>query len=131
MSFKKIRKSRLLSTSDVLQSLLQNSKSPLSQGFTRWRLWHNWSKVVGESVAAHSNPVGYSHGTLYVWVDSSVRMQEMIFLIKPIRKKINDYIGKKWVNGIRFTLDPKNVPSHALADPKMKEYLEQKSEGKS
>ena len=118
------RKGHLASTSDVLQSLLQNSQSPLSQGFTRWKLWHHWSEVMGDSMAQHSAPVGYSKGVLYIWVDSSARMQEMIFLIRSIQNKINSYLGKRWVKSIKFTLDRKSVPQHALADEELKNFLQ-------
>ena len=79
------RKSHLSPVASVLQSLLQNSKSPLSEQFIRWRLWQKWDEVVGEEIAKHSMPVSYLDGTLYVWVKSAPRMQEMTFLVREIR----------------------------------------------
>lgn len=107
---------RLTPSSEVLQTLLQKSKSPLSQGFTRWKVWSQWREIVGPNIASHSQPLGYLKGTLYVWVDSSSRMQEMIFLVSSFRDKINQHLGKKWVHSLRFTLNAGSVPEKALSE---------------
>lgn len=101
--------SNLSSAANVLQSLLKSSKSPLSEQFTRWRLWQDWEAVVGQEMAKHSMPVGFLSGTLYIWVNSAARMQEMMFLVRSLRQKINQFAGKEWVRSIRFTLDQKLV----------------------
>lgn len=103
-------KAKLEDASDVLQSLLGKGKGPLAQSFTRWKLWSNWSQVVGPSMAEHSAPVDYYKGCLVVWVDSSARLQEMVFLVRQIRDQINEYVGRKWIRSIKFTLDRHHVP---------------------
>ncbi|MEQ1665406.1 MAG: DUF721 domain-containing protein [Bdellovibrionales bacterium] len=125
MSSKKVlkRASALTSVDKVLQSLLQSSKSPLADQFLRWRLWSSWDAVVGEEIAKHCMPVGFLNGTLYIWVKSSARMQEMIFLVKPIQNKINEHIGNTFVNAIRFTLDRKSVPVQAEQKEALKDDL--------
>ena len=47
---------------------------------------------MGEEISTHTDPVAYDKGTLYVWVDHPVRMQEMIFMTKELKKKINSYM---------------------------------------
>ena len=121
------RKSHLSPVASVLQSLLQNSKSPLSEQFIRWRLWQKWDEVVGEEIAKHSMPVSYLDGTLYVWVKSAPRMQEMTFLVREIRKKINDFAGKYWVNSIRFTLDRKSCPLPQESAEGLRQFLDKET----
>ena len=110
MSSQSRRQGRLSCTSDVLQSLLQDGKSPLAKGFLRWRVWKEWPTVVGQEIARHTEPVDYRQGVLYVWVKNSTRMQEVSFLSRQIISKINEFVGRKWVIRIRYTLDPKSIP---------------------
>lgn len=110
------------SSADVLQSLFQNSKSSLGQGFTRWKLWGEWGKIVGDSIAQHSTPVGYRQGVLYIWVSCSPRMQEMMFLAGEIKDKINRHLGKNWIRRIQFTLDRKDVPTLEDAPQSLKDF---------
>lgn len=106
---KKRSKSQLDSASDVLQSLLQNGKSPLSEPFIRWRLWNSWPDVVGE-LHKYTLPVGFDQGKLILWVSDSARMQELIFFRDQIRQKVNDYLGRSWVRSVQLTMDRKKVP---------------------
>jgi len=99
------------SADEVLQMLLQNSKSPLSNQFLRWRVWKDWKSLVGPQIAAKCQPVGYHRRVLYIWVESSAWMQQLSFFAAQMKQKINDYAGKQWVGSIRFTLDRKSVPS--------------------
>jgi len=110
---KKARKSYLDSASEILQKLLKGKKSPISSGFTRWRLWQEWDKVVGPTLSAHTKPAGYYNGALYVWVDSAPRMQECIFIKDTIKEMINVHLGKKYVNYIRFTIKDSDIPESA------------------
>ena len=104
------RNSHLTPTSDVLQSLLQNGKSPLAKGFTRWRVWREWGQIVGPELARHTEPVDYKQGILFIWVKSSARMQEVSFLSREIMHKINGFLKRKWVNRLRYTLNPHKLP---------------------
>lgn len=103
-------KGYLQPASCLLQSLLQNSKSPLSDQFLRWKLWRQWPELMGPEFSRHSEPVGYDRGKLIIWVDSSARMQEWTYVVGAIKDKINAHIGKEWVKFIRFTTDRKSVP---------------------
>ena len=85
---------------DVLQRLFENSKSPLAEGFQRWKLEGEWEGVVGPTLAKHSRPVRYDHGTLIIEVASSVWMNEVRFLLDEIKFKINQHMGKIWVEKI-------------------------------
>lgn len=104
------RKGDLSTATDVLEGVLLNSKSPLSDQFLRWKLWRKWPEVVGPTISAQSMPVGYMNGILYVWVKNAVWMNEMLFLAGPVREKVNTFLEKNWVQQVRFTLNQHEVP---------------------
>lgn len=105
-----VRKGDLSQATDVLESVLLNNKSPLSDQFLRWKLWRKWAEVVGPTISAQSMPVGFVNGILYVWVKNAVWMNEMLFLAGPIKEKVNKFVEKKWVSQVRFTLNQHEVP---------------------
>jgi len=117
-------KTDLLSASKVLQTVLANGKSPLSDQFLRWKIWRFWPQIVGETMAKYSEPVGYDKRRLYIWVKSSSRMQEIRFFEHTLKKKVNDHVGREWVRSIRFTLDRREVPASADVSEDFKKYLE-------
>ncbi len=116
-------KSELSAVSKVLQTVLGNGKSPLSDQFLRWKLWRFWPKVVGQGLGEICEPVGYERTRLYVWVKSSARMQEIRFFEDTIKTKVNEYVGRQWVRSIRFTLDRRGIPTTAEASPELKDFL--------
>lgn len=116
--------SRLLPVSNVLQSLLANGKSPLSEQFIRWKLWRNWPEIVGPTLAKNCQPVGFRKGRLYVWVNSSTRLQEMRFMIGHIKDKINKHLEREWVKYIQLTLDKKSVPDLEESSESFKEFID-------
>ena len=89
---------------DVLQGLLQNSKSQLADGFVRWRLEKVWDQIVGPTIGEQTLPVAFEHGTLFIWVRHSAWMQQLWFFQEAIKEKVNDHLGKAWVEQVRFTL---------------------------
>ncbi len=111
MSSDNSRRRRPATASDVLQSLFSNGKS-LSSQFKRWKLWRKWEDIVGETIATHSAPVGYNvKGTLFVWVESSVWMNQLHYMRPHMIGNINRDMGDGWVKRIHFTMDKKSVPS--------------------
>ena len=122
MSDQKKRR-ELAPASKVLQTLLGNGKSPLSDQFLRWKIWRFWAKVAGPTLASHCEPVGYDRGRLIVWVKSSARMQEIRFVEKSLKQKVNEYVGREWVKYVRFTLDRRGVPEQDQVSPIIKKYL--------
>ncbi len=123
-SFKRFRKhSKLTSASDVLQVLLQNSKTPISGQFLRWKMWSQWPEVVGPTISSQCQPVGFDQGTLLIWVQHPVYIQQLSFLSEQIREKINEFVGRPWVRKIRFTLDRKALPTTEREIGDLKNYL--------
>lgn len=95
--------SHLLPMADVLQSLLENGKSGLSDGFTRFRLEKEWLQVVGPTIGAQTLPATYYRGVLYIWVSHPTWQQQLWFLQDAIIEKVNTHLGKPWVKSLRFT----------------------------
>ncbi len=104
------------SASDVLQSLLQNSKSPLAEQFVRWRLWRYWGEVIGPEWAEVSKPVEFKKGRLIVWVASSAHMNEMTYLLQPMKARINIYLARTFVHHIRLTQDQRSLQGLKVED---------------
>lgn len=103
-SSNKRNKSQPTAAADVLQGLLQNSKSQLSDGFLRWRLEKQWAEVVGAAIAENTLPAAFERGTLHIWVRHSAWMQQLWFFQDTIKEKVNTHLGKTWVHQVRFTL---------------------------
>lgn len=113
----------MTSVSDVLQALFTDGKSPLSDEFSRWQLWRKWPEIVGPTISTNTDPVGLKDGILFVWVKNSVWMQQMNFMAKPIKEKVNEFYGRKRVKMVRFTLDRKSVPKLEEAEEGLLGYL--------
>jgi predicted nucleic acid-binding Zn ribbon protein len=76
-------------------------------------LWKQWGEIVGPTMSKVCEPVGYRKGVLIIWVQSSSWMQQMTFMIDPLKNKINTFLDRTFVDQIRFTLDRKEVPKDA------------------
>lgn len=120
----KRKNSELAAVSKVLQNVLANGKSPLSDQFLRWKIWHFWPKIVGQTLGGFCEPVGYDRGRLYLWVKSSARMQELRFFEATIRDKVNEHVGREWVRHVRFTMDRRSVPQPGEVSEDFKNYLD-------
>lgn len=96
------RNKKLDSVANVLQGLFENSKSPLSEGFQRYRLEQQWADVVGPQLAKYSRPVDFNEGLLTLAVTNASLLTELQFFREEIITKVNTHIGKIWVRKIRF-----------------------------
>ena len=96
------RNKKLDSVANVLQGLFENSKSPLSEGFQRYRLEQQWEQVVGQTLAKVSRPVDFHEGLLTIAVTNPTLMTELQFFRQEIIQKVNTHIGKVWVRKVHF-----------------------------
>jgi hypothetical protein len=115
---------KLSQGSDVLHSIFENGKSPLSEQFIRWKLWRKWPDFVGSTISAISEPVSYRRGILYIWVKNSTWMQQMVFMLEPIKDKINTQLGIQYVKTIHLTLDRRSVPTNEDS-PELRQQIAQ------
>jgi predicted nucleic acid-binding Zn ribbon protein len=98
------RAAQLTGAADVLQGLLQNSKSELSDGFLRWRLEQEWMSIVGGAIGEQTAPAAFEKGVLHIWVRHSTWMQQLWYFQADIKAKVNDHVGRAWVKQVKFTL---------------------------
>ncbi len=107
----KRKQSDLTDLSSVLQTILANGKSPLSDQFLKFKLVKSWKKIVGPTAAESSLPVSLKFQRLVIWVKSSTRLQEMRFMEEELKNRINQFLGKDQVQEIRFTLERRRASS--------------------
>jgi hypothetical protein len=63
-----------------------------------------WNEIVGESVAAHSQPRYIRNRILFIDVSHPTWMQQLQFLKPTLLEKINDFLGELLIQDIRFKL---------------------------
>lgn len=117
------KKSHLTAANDVLLSLLQVGKLPISDQYLRWQIWYKWPEVIGAELSEQCEPVDFFKGKLTIWVEHSVFIQQLNFIKDSMVDKINAYVGKPWVTSIAFTLNRKKVPTRAEAPEDLKKFL--------
>jgi predicted nucleic acid-binding Zn ribbon protein len=100
----KKRTAQLTQAADVLQGLLQNSKSQLSDGFIRWRLEQEWSAVVGPTISQQTVPCAFERGVLFIYVKHPAWAQELRFFSDSIKEKVNTHLNQQWARDVKFTL---------------------------
>lgn len=93
---------KLNPAAEVLQRLFENSKSPLSEGFQRYRLEQQWSQVVGPQMSRFTRPVDIHKGQLVIAVNNSSLLTELQFFREEILTKVNTHVGFLWARKIRF-----------------------------
>ena len=96
------RSKKLDSVAKVLQGLFENSKSPLSEGFKRYRLEQEWSQVVGEQLGQWTRPVDYNKGLLVIAVKNASLLTELQFFKDTIIENVNKHMGSSWAKRVRF-----------------------------
>ena len=93
---------KLDSVANVLQGLFENSKSPLSEGFQRYKLEQQWAQVLGGVIGKQTRPVDFQSGLLTIAVSNPTLLTELQFFQQEIITKVNTHIGKVWVRKVRF-----------------------------
>lgn len=107
----------LIAPSDILAGFLQDGKHPLSAQFLRFRVWKQWPEILGETLAEVSEPVGYNHGELLIWVKSPSWSHHLKLISPQIKQKLNDFVGEAWVKRITFTQNGQNRVSQLDKEP--------------
>lgn len=108
---------------EVLMSLLEKGKSPMSQSYQMSKIWTYWSDWLPVSISRGTQPIALDRGTLYILVKNSSWMYELNFNREVILKKIQEQMGETVVRNIKFTLNSKTLPQDVLVKSEFKEYL--------
>ena len=103
--------------SNVLEKLLPSYG--LRTRLAEWSLKLKWREMVGEQVAAHSEPIRLNFKRLVVMVDSPAWVQHLTFLKPELMEKIQHSLGKEAITEIRFKVGSlsKSVPSPSFSPP--------------
>jgi predicted nucleic acid-binding Zn ribbon protein len=98
----KPRLAQLTSSADVVQSLFQNGKSQLADGFIRYKMESQWESVVGPALAPHTRPFEYRDGVLTIAVGSSTWLQQLWFFKEDLKSRVNKHVGHAWAREVKF-----------------------------
>ena len=88
--------------SQVLQGLFENGKSPLANGFQRYKLEQNWPEIVGPELSRQTRPVDYNKGLLTIAVTNPALLTELQFFRSTFISKVNKAVRPGWVRKLRF-----------------------------
>ena len=88
---------------DLVTELIQ--KLGLPQRRTAAAVFKAWNQIVDPTVAAHAQPAGLRNGTLFVSVDSSVWLSEIVrYRQREILERLQHCFGRALVTRLSFRL---------------------------
>ncbi len=88
----------------------------IAKEFELVKLWKNWDRVVGTSIANMARPLGKRGNTLLIGVEDSVVMQELSFYSEEFLKKIEKFLGWQPFDKVKYKLLEDKTPLTEL-DP--------------
>jgi hypothetical protein len=110
MSSEQDYKTKFKTGAEVLHKLLEEKAGPVSDQYLRWKLWLNWKEVVGSTISENAEPISYNRGVLWLCVKNSVWMQQMTFMLEPIKNSVNQKFKEGFVKEVKLTLDRRLTP---------------------
>lgn len=87
---------------EIIKSLLKNAK--FKQMNETYFIFENWEKIVGKDISEVTTPIRLYKDKLFVNVENSVIMEEMIYRKKEIIEKINSILKREKINNIIFKI---------------------------
>jgi predicted nucleic acid-binding Zn ribbon protein len=88
--------------SDALRTAL--GRLPATVGLVHYPLWTEWERVVGPQIALHARPLRLRRGLLVVEVDGPEWMQELRYLKRELRERLNATVTGAPVRDLFFVL---------------------------
>lgn len=86
------------------------------RGARAWAVMARWPEVVGEGLAARSEPDRFEHGTVWVAVRGSEWAQELRLMKETILERLNALADERLFTDLRFGVR-KAKPHPAIAAP--------------
>ena len=97
----KARAVRARKVEDVLPAVLKDIRIDRRQ--SEAEVYNVWNHLVDPTVAAHAQPTGLHKGTLFVTVDSSVWLDEIVrYRRKEILNRLQHSFGRAMITRISF-----------------------------
>jgi len=95
----------LTSLRDVISNLFSNGALPFNPDDAQ--IWNVWDEVVGPAISGNAQPLWIKDRRLKVTVLDPIWLQELKFVEKDIKEKLNKKLGRKAVEKIEFKVGPK------------------------
>ncbi len=95
----------LIPLKDVISDILSDPTLPFNPDDAN--IWRVWEEVVGPAISKNARPLWIKNGKLKVTVSDPIWLQELQFVEKDIREKLNDKLGRKGVDKIEFRVGAK------------------------
>ena len=93
---------RLTPLRDILREALK--ASGMDVDLELYRLWEQWTDLVGPAIAKNAHPVAIKKTLLLVNVSSAPWMQQLQYLKNELMEKLNSALGREAVKDIRFKI---------------------------
>lgn len=93
-------KKRVERIGDILSRVIR--RLGIEKKLKEGSLFSAWDEEVGKEIARHAQPAYIKRGRLTVFVESSVYIQEYLFLKDELIKKLNARMGRGFVREIVF-----------------------------
>ncbi len=92
---------RTRSASDLVSGVLQGMR--LDQRKAETEIVKVWNRLLDPNIAAHAQPVGIRRGTLFVQVDSSTWLSEIVrYRQREILQRLQASFGRQTIQRISF-----------------------------
>lgn len=89
------------SINQVISTVLKNLK--LDRRRSEAEIQKAWKHLVDPNVAAHAHPVGYAKGTVFISVDSSVWLSEIVrYRRQEILQRLQNTFGADFIAKLSF-----------------------------
>ena len=95
----------LIPLKDVISNILSDPTLPFNPDDAN--IWKVWDEVVGPAISKNARPLWVKNGKLKVTVSDPIWLQELQFVEKDIREKLNGKLGRKAVDSIEFRVGAK------------------------
>ncbi|MCP4667588.1 MAG: DUF721 domain-containing protein [Deltaproteobacteria bacterium] len=92
---------------DIIANLLGDGGLPFNPEDAN--IWKVWDEVVGSIISRHASPSWIKEGKLRVKVSDPIWLQELTFMEKAIKDKLNKHLGRPAVERIEFRVGPNHA----------------------
>ena len=94
---------------DILRAAL--SRLPEHNELASFPIWGDWETLVGPTIARHARPQRLRRGVLVVEVDGPEWLQELRYLQRDLRTRLNERLGRTAVRELLLVLARDGAPA--------------------
>lgn len=100
-----MHKPKMPNMTDISSVIKNLSKSlGFEQKMVELSIQKRWNEIMGENIANHTRPGQIRYKKLYIEVDNSVWMHQLLFLKEEVLSRVNRSIGREIIDEVRFKL---------------------------